>query len=86
MTPIRRKGVLHQIKRMKKSVEPISALTYWDIFRRDYSDLEVAARFLRQRGWRVDIDVNNRLLHTYEFGYSRYLRHIFITVENPIKR
>lgn len=81
MTPIRRKGVLRQIKRIKKSVEPISALTYWDIFRKDYSDLEVAARFLRQRGWNVVISSNSRLLHTYEFGYSRYSRYIFITVE-----
>lgn len=84
MTPIRRKEVLRQIKLIKKSTEPISALTYWDIFRRDYSDVEVAARFLRQRGCKVDIDVNNRL-HTYEFEYSRYSRHIFITVKKPIK-
>lgn len=85
----RKKIIKGLIKSFKKELKK-GTLSYergcskWDIHRREYSPEEIAARFLRRKGYDVDIEIDNSTRPVWIFGYIRFFRHCLITFNKNI--
>lgn len=79
------KKVIEEIKNLKKWLRHREGITinfasFWDIHKKEYNAKEIAARYLRRKGYRIAIHVSfsapNR--PSYMFGYLRYSRYVTI--------
>ena len=69
---------IRNFKRILKSGNVKTVLTVgdWDIYAKTYTIEEIAARFLRIKGYNVQITISdNTDHHSYLFGYFRFYRY-----------
>lgn len=82
---IRKKDIIRTIRTFKKTLnkgisKTVWSSSYWDIHEKQYTAHEVAARFLRIKGYDVQIDISdNTECPSYLFGYIRFHRHVRIS-------
>ena len=72
---------IRNFKRILKSgnVKTILVVSDWDIYIKTYTIEEIAARFLRIKGYNVQIDISdNTECPSYSFGYIRFYRYVRI--------
>ena len=80
-----KKEIIQAIKTFKKALKKGSPKTvwkssYWDIHERLYTVDEIAARFLRMKGYNVRIEIgDNTENSSYCFGYIRFYRYVAIS-------
>ena len=80
-----KKEIIRTIRTFKKTLKKGSPKTvwsssYWDIHEKHYTISEVAARFLRKKGYNVQIDISdNTERPSYLFGYIRFYRYVRIS-------
>ena len=73
--------IIQAIKTFKKALKKGSPKTVWksscwDIHERLYTVDEIAARFLRRKGYNVQITISDNTEHpSYQFGYIRFYRY-----------
>ena len=54
--------------------------SYWDIHGKRYTAYEIAARFLRMKGYNVRIEIGDNTENpSYCFGYIRFYRYVAIS-------
>lgn len=80
-----KKEVIKEIKYLKKWLRSKESVTipvtsFWDIHEKEYTAKEVAARYLRRKGYRIAIHVtfSDPRRPQYMFGYLRYKRYATI--------
>lgn len=79
-----KKDIIRTIRIFKKALKKGSPKTVcgsscWDIHEKQYTIGEIAARFLRMKGYNVHIDIsNNTECPSYSFGYIRFYRYVII--------
>lgn len=55
-------------------------ISYWDIHEKRYTVYEIAARFLRMKGYNVRIEIGDNTENpSYYFGYIRFYRYVEIS-------
>ena len=72
---------IRNFKRILKSgnVKTVLTVSDWDIYAKTYTIEEIAARFLRIKGYNVQIDISdNAECPSYSFGYIRFYRYVRI--------
>lgn len=80
-----KKEVIRTAKAFKKILKkgiPQTVLksSYWDIHGKRYTAHEIAARFLRMKGYNVRIEIgDNTETPSYCFGYIRFYRYVAIS-------
>lgn len=73
-----KKEIIRTIRAFKKALKKGSPKTVWkascwDIHEKLYTVDEIAARFLRRKGYNVQIDISdNTECPSYSFGYIRF--------------
>lgn len=80
--------VIRQLRKVLKDGKPEVVYTHsnWDIHSKEYTILEVAARFLRMKGGNININISdNTLRPAYEFGYIRFYRYAKINLNKNEK-
>ena len=76
-----KKKIKKAIKTFKKALKKGSPKTVWksscwDIHKKRYTVDEIAARFLRRKGYNVQITISDNTEHpSYQFGYIRFYRY-----------
>ena len=79
-----KKEIIQAIRTFKKVLKKGSPKTVWnsccwDIHKKRYTVEEIAARFLRRKGYNVQIDISdNTECPSYSFGYIRFYRYVRI--------
>ena len=79
-----KKEIIQAIRTFKKVLKKGSPKTVWnsccwDIHKKRYTVDEIAARFLRRKGYNVQIDISdNTECPSYSFGYIRFYRYVRI--------
>lgn len=81
-----KKEVIRVIRHLKNSIKNkehdiIRCTTSWDIYEKYYETTEIAARYLRRKGYNIKIiDQRSDFLRysQYLFGYVRYNRYVII--------
>ena len=69
---------IRNFKRVLKSgnVKTVLTVSDWDIYAKTYTIEEIAARFLRRKGYHVQITISDNTEHpSYLFGYIRFYRY-----------
>jgi len=68
-------------KILKKGIpQTVWESSYWDIHEKRYTAYEIAARFLRMKGYNVRIKIyDNTDNPSYCFGYIRFYRYVAIS-------
>lgn len=80
-----KKEVIKEIKNLKKWLRRGEIVTkpfisFWDIHEKEYTATEIAARYLRRKGYKIAIHVSFSAPDrpSYMFGYLRYSRYVTI--------
>ncbi len=77
----KRKEIIRTIRNFKRilksgNVKTILVVSDWDIYIKTYTIEEIAARFLRIKGYNVQITISDNTEHpSYQFGYIRFYRY-----------
>lgn len=82
-----KKEVIKEIKYLKKWLRNKEGITipvtsFWDIHEKEYTAKEIAARYLRRKGYPIAIHVtfSDPRRPQYMFGYLRYSRYATIII------
>lgn len=84
MTRDDKKKVIKEIKNLKKWLRSEGVtrhlVSFWDIHEKEYKAQEIAARYLRRRGYHIDICVSfsHPRRPIYLYGFLRYSRYVTI--------
>lgn len=84
-TNMNKKEVIRTAKAFKKILkkgipQTVWKSSYWDIHGKRYTAHEIAARFLRMKGYNVRIEIgDNTETPSYCFGYIRFYRYVAIS-------
>lgn len=79
-----RKEIIRTIRAFKKilkkaSLQTVCKCSFWDIHEKRYTAHEIAARFLRMKGYNVRIEIDDNTENpSYCFGYIRFYRYVTI--------
>ena len=77
----KKKEIIRTIRNFKRilisgNVKPVLTVSDWDIYAKTYTIEEIAARFLRIKGYNVQITISDNTEHpSYLFGYIRFYRY-----------
>lgn len=80
----KKKEVIHAIKHFKRilksgDIKTVLEVSDWDIHAKIYTTSEIAARFLRMKGYNIQITISdNTERPAYLFGYIRFYRYVTI--------
>lgn len=80
----KKKEVIHAIKQFKRilksgDIKTVLEVSDWDIHAKIYTTSEIAARFLRMKGYNIQITISdNTERPAYLFGYIRFYRYVTI--------
>ena len=84
-TNMNKKEVIRTAKAFKKILkkgipQTVWKSSYWDIHGKRYTAYEIAARFLRMKGYNVRIEIGDNTENpSYCFGYIRFYRYVAIS-------
>ena len=84
-TNMNKKEIIRTIKSFKKIrkkgiPQTERGISYWDIHEKRYTTYEIAARFLRMKGYNVRIEIGDNTENpSYCFGYIRFYRYVTIS-------
>lgn len=84
-TNMNKKEIIRTIKSFKKILkkgipQTERGISYWDIHEKRYTVYEIAARFLRMKGYNVRIEIGDNTKNpSYCFGYIRFYRYVAIS-------
>lgn len=78
-----KKEVIRAIRYLEKSIKNkehdiIHCTTSWDIHEKYYEATEIAARYLRRKGYNIKVISQFHGTYNYLFGYARLSRHVVI--------
>nr|DAI43724.1 MAG TPA: hypothetical protein [Caudoviricetes sp.] len=79
-----RKEIIRTIRAFKKILkkgvpQTVMKSSFWDIHEKRYTVHEIAARFLRMKGYAVRIEIDDNTENpSYCFGYIRFYRYATI--------
>ena len=80
-----KKEIIQTIRTFKKALKKGSPKTVWssscwDTHEKLYHIDEIAARFLRRKGYNVQIEISDNTEYpSYSFGYIRFYRYVRIS-------
>lgn len=80
-----KKETIQTIRAFKKILKKGTPQTvcksgFWDIHEKQYTTHEIAARFLRMKGYDVRIEIRDNTYNpSYCFGYIRFYRYVAIS-------
>lgn len=80
---------IRNFKRILKSgnVKTVLTVSDWDIYAKTYTIEEIAARFLRIKGYNVQITISDNTEHpSYLFGYIRFYRYARIKFNSKLEK
>jgi hypothetical protein len=79
-----RKKIIRTIRAFKKILkkgvpQTVMKCSFWDVHEKRYTADEIAARFLRMKGYNVRIEIDDNTENpSYCFGYIRFYRYVTI--------
>lgn len=80
-----KKETIRTIRAFKKILkkgtpQTVCRSSFWDIHEKQYTIPEIAARFLRLKGYDVRIEIHDNTENpSYSFGYIRFCRYVIIS-------